>query len=440
VVKMKKVKLIIHSAASSREELILPGQTRIGREEADIILPDNGVSRLHARINWFDDKIWILDESSTNGTFINEVPVSGSGSILRNGDVIRVGNDTSIVIAITDIRSESPTKTVSMSPALFAIPLVGVLLITFLTILSYRSETDEKIEVVQMPATTPLPSREIVPSGTRKSKIPELIKENAVDSSPPKTYQQMSEDEKLEFIQQRAQHIGWMMGKRSYDFNLEVVKLIKSYVDAYASRANSSSTRMWGEGLMGVFRRGIVAAPLIIRSFNQEGVPPVVGLYLAMIESEYRSCVGSPVGATGMFQFMAATARHYGVDPANRCNVELMAPAAARYMRDRISEFGGDSTSVALAIAGYNRSPASVRRDLQDVLNSENRERSFWTLVANGDKLDHYFQRENIKYVPKFFAAAIVGETPWAFNLNMNQLSTYTDENGSLHDPKARNY
>jgi len=47
--------------------------------------------------------------------------------------------------------------------------------------------------------------------------------------------------------------------------------------------------------------------------------------------------------------------------------------------------------------------------------------------VTNSDKLDHWFQGENIKYVPKYFAAAIVGETPWAFGLNMKQaLSTFT--------------
>jgi membrane-bound lytic murein transglycosylase D len=146
-----------------------------------------------------------------------------------------------------------------------------------------------------------------------------------------------------------------------------------------------------------------------------------------MIESEYRECLTSPVGAKGLFQFMPDTARGYGVDPDDRCNVEKMAPAAARYMKHRIAEFGTDSMSVALGIAGYNRSPDSVRRDLADVLNSENKERSFWTLVANSTKLDRYFRNENVKYVPKFFAAAIVGETPWAFNLQMNPLSTYTE-------------
>ena len=169
-------------------------------------------------------------------------------------------------------------------------------------------------------------------------------------------------------------------------------------------------------------------APSIIRSFNARGVPPVVGLYLVVVETEYHNIRSeNSAGAAGLFQFIGPTAQGYGVDPSERTNVSKMAPAAAAYMSDRIAEFGPDSMSVALAIAGYNRSPDSVRRDLRDVLNSENKERSFWTLVANSDKLDHYFQGENIKYVPKFFAAAIVGENPWAFGIQMQPLSTYTE-------------
>jgi hypothetical protein len=222
-----------------------------------------------------------------------------------------------------------------------------------------------------------------------------------------------------------------MMGNRSYAFTDDVLVYIKKYLDGYASRARSSSTNLWGEGLPSLYGRAARYAPYIIRSFNARGVPPVVGLYIAMIETEYHDCLESPVGAKGLFQFMPETARGYGVDPADRCDVKKMAPAAAEYMADRIAEFGPDAMSVALAIAGYNRSPDSVRRDLHDVLDSENKERSFWTLVSNSTKLDRPFQNENIKYVPKFFAAAIVGENPWAFGLRINALSTCVEESRS---------
>jgi hypothetical protein len=243
-----------------------------------------------------------------------------------------------------------------------------------------------------------------------------------------KLYLQMSREEQLQFLEQRAQHISILMGNRPYAFTDEVLGYIKQYVDVYARRVGNKSGRMWGEDLQFVFARARTQyAPHIIRAFNARNVPPVVGLYIVMIETEYHNIRSENfAGAAGLFQFIGSTASLYGVHPSERTNVEKMAPAAARYMADRIAEFGPDSMSVALAIAGYNRSPDSVRRDLRDVLNAHNKERSFWTLVANSNQLDHWFQNENVKYVPKFFAAAIVGENPEAFGLEMRKLSTYT--------------
>jgi hypothetical protein len=255
---------------------------------------------------------------------------------------------------------------------------------------------------------------------------PEVIPEIEKSSVPRKSYLKMTEEEQNEFIYVQARNVSRMMSNREYVFTDDVLPYIKKYVDGYARRVGNSSTAIWGEDLTFLFSRARRVAPDIIREFNARGTPKVVGLYIPMIESEYRECLTSPVGAKGLFQFMPATARGYGVDPEDRCNVKRMAPAAAKYIKDRMTEFGSDAMSVALGIAGYNRSPDSVRRDLSDVLNSRNKERSFWTLIANSEKLDHYFQNENVKYVPKFFAAAIVGENPWAFGLQMNPLSTYT--------------
>ena len=53
--------------------------------------------------------------------------------------------------------------------------------------------------------------------------------------------------------------------------------------------------------------------------------------------------------------------------------------------------------------------------------------RDFWTLIANGEMLSKQFQSENFKYVPKFFAAAIIGENPQDFGLKLQPLSTYSN-------------
>lgn len=181
-------------------------------------------------------------------------------------------------------------------------------------------------------------------------------------------------------------------------------------------------------------------APYVVKSFNEKGLAPAVGLYLAMIESEYCQCLSSGTGAKGMFQFVGTTARKYGVKdvsqpstdprPDDRCKVEIMAPIAAEYMKNLITMFGVGPLSVPLAVASYNEGEGGISGNLNKALElahtSANPERSFWTLVANADRMSDQFQRENIKYVPKFFGAAIVGENPRVFGVEMQPLSSYT--------------
>ena len=245
---------------------------------------------------------------------------------------------------------------------------------------------------------------------------------------PPKLYLQMSEAEQYEFIEQRARHVSRMIGSGTYEFSQPSISYITQYVDGYARRVGNGSKVTWGEDLNYVFDRGQRYAPAIIRAFNRRRIPPAIGLYLVAVETEYTNFVQeNDAGAAGLFQFLPSTARAYGVAANQRTNVDKMSQAAAHYVADRIGEFGTDSMSVALCIAGYNRSPDSVRSDLQSVMNSSNKERSFWTLITNSNKLDKWFRGENVKYVPKYFAAAVVGETPWAFGLKLKQpLSTCT--------------
>lgn len=62
----------------------------IGRNsDCSLSIADPNVSRLHAQIVVTEDGCVITDNGSTNGTFVNDVSVSTT--VLRNGDVIRVG-------------------------------------------------------------------------------------------------------------------------------------------------------------------------------------------------------------------------------------------------------------------------------------------------------------------------------------------------------------
>jgi pSer/pThr/pTyr-binding forkhead associated (FHA) protein len=254
----------------------------------------------------------------------------------------------------------------------------------------------------------------------------------AIETPPAvrKLYRGMTDEEKTEFIKQRAQHVAVMMGNRPYAFPPDALALIKKWVDAFAARVGNKGTRMWGGDTAAIIERGRGYAPTIIRAFQERNVPVVIGLYIPFIETEYTNISSNNgAGAAGLFQFLGPTAEGYGVPAAERTNVDKMSVAAAKYYRDNLQRFGTDPMGVALSVAGYNRAPESVLRDLRNVAamsNNEDKERTFWSLVANKKSLDEKFQNENADYVPRFFAAAIFGETPWAFGIEGRPLSTYT--------------
>lgn len=241
-----------------------------------------------------------------------------------------------------------------------------------------------------------------------------------------KPYLQMTEAEKLAFVEAQEQRISNMMGDRPVKLNDEALRVIKTRVDRYAMRQNIASLKPGEESLSSTYARAPEYIPVIARAFAARKIPIVIGVYLPMIESAYRPCYENEAGSKGLFQFMPQTAARYGVLRAEMCDVQKMAPAAAHYIADRMAELGDDSQSMTLVLLSYNRGPDGVRDALVLLRETDtNYERNFWTLFANRDKLDEGFQRESAWYVPEFFAAAIIGENPDAFDLQMPALSSF---------------
>lgn len=82
------------SIADGREFALHAGENLVGREGADVMLPDRSVSRRHAKIVVDDggDAVWVEDTGSTNGTKRNDAPVApGEQAYLSDGETIQFG-------------------------------------------------------------------------------------------------------------------------------------------------------------------------------------------------------------------------------------------------------------------------------------------------------------------------------------------------------------
>jgi hypothetical protein len=76
----------------------ISGPTRVGRgAECELILEgDTTVSSRHASLDSRSDGLWVEDSGSTNGTFVNEAPVTAA-RLLHPGDVVRFGQTDLVV-------------------------------------------------------------------------------------------------------------------------------------------------------------------------------------------------------------------------------------------------------------------------------------------------------------------------------------------------------
>jgi membrane-bound lytic murein transglycosylase D len=149
---------------------------------------------------------------------------------------------------------------------------------------------------------------------------------------------------------------------------------------------------------------------------EENGIPPHL-YYLAMIESGYYTRATSIAKAVGVWQFIPATGKRYGLE-VNPYNDERRDPirateAAAKYLKDLYNVFG----SWYLAIAAYN---AGEFRIMTSVIRGKSRD--FWTLVKM-----RVLPSETANYIPKFLAAITIGENPEQYGFEPPQAEKYPD-------------
>jgi hypothetical protein len=242
-----------------------------------------------------------------------------------------------------------------------------------------------------------------------------------------KIYQQLTQAERTAFVAEQARRIAREISGGEYEFTPAFEGDIRQSVNQYARRIdNSGGDRLWKGDARFIFERGQVLAPTLITVFKAHNLSPLIGLYMPWIESEYVNIqTPNSVGAIGMFQFLPKTGERFGLSAPDLLDVGKSADAAARYITNNLNQFKDDPMKEALALLAYNRGEQKTARDLKFLINEQNKQCSICALTANRSKLDETFQSENVFYVPRFFAAAIIGENPQAFGLQMQPLSAH---------------
>ena len=125
---------------------------------------------------------------------------------------------------------------------------------------------------------------------------------------------------------------------------------------------------------------------------------PVELKYLSVIESQLKSSAVSWAGAVGPWQFMAATARNYGLKVNKtrdeRRDYQKSTQAAAKYL----SSLYGIYKDWLLVIAAYNCGPGGVNSAIR-----RSGSRNFW-------ELQQYLPAESRNHVKKFIATHYIME------------------------------
>jgi len=178
---------------------------------------------------------------------------------------------------------------------------------------------------------------------------------------------------------------------------------VERFVDVFAGRRNDDMALY--------LKRSGRYEGMIRTKLRSSGMPEDL-VYLTMIESGFNPNARSHANAVGLWQFMAGTARGYGLRVDGyvdeRRDPEKSTDAALRYLRDLHEQLG----SWYLAAAAYNGGDGRVSRALRAETGREKgrSDADFW-------RIRHRLPRETREYVPLMLAAAVVGKEPEKYGL-----------------------
>lgn len=176
----------------------------------------------------------------------------------------------------------------------------------------------------------------------------------------------------------------------------------------------------WQSNTMLILKRSKKYFAIIEPILEKHGIPKDFK-YLPIAESGFQN-VTSSAGAQGVWQFMPASAKEYGLNINNevdeRMHLELATEAACKYLKNAYDELG----SWTLAAAAYNRGLYGIKSALE----KQNVD-SYYKLHLNS---------ETSRYVMRILAFKIIVENPELYGFNIEAKDYYHEIPTKIHETK----
>ena len=151
----------------------------------------------------------------------------------------------------------------------------------------------------------------------------------------------------------------------------------------------------------------------IVSEVERRNLPGELAM-LPVVESAYQPFAYSPARASGIWQFIPSTGRHYGLRYSwwydGRRDVVASTRAALDYLEKLHAEFSGDWL---LALAAYNSGEGNVRKAIRRNVRA-GKATDFWSLQL---------PRETRAYVPRLLAIAAIVAKPDDYNLTLKPIA-----------------
>ena len=185
-------------------------------------------------------------------------------------------------------------------------------------------------------------------------------------------------------------------GEPTYDIPQSDDERVQMWLDYLTGRGRASFAK-W-------LARSTRYVPIFQPILEQYALPQDL-VFLSMIESGFSPRAYSWATAAGLWQFMPATGRRYGLKVGfwvdERRDFVKATHAAAQYLSALNERFG----HWYLAFAAYNAGPGRVSRAIRRTGTDD-----FWRISRT-----RRLKRETKHYVPKLLAAAIIAKKPEAY-------------------------